>query len=69
MFSNGDVYDGFFQKGMFQGLGVYFKAEDGKWLYGMFKANNCVQTIKTGDGYPLALICNSHFHPTERSSR
>lgn len=59
MFSNGDIYDGYFRQGLFEGLGVYFKFKDSKWLYGMFKNNECVEIINTGDGFPFALIRKS----------
>lgn len=56
IFANGDIFDGYFHRGAFDGLGVYFRCKESKWLYGLFKENCCVQTIKTGTRYPIELI-------------
>lgn len=39
---SGDIYDGFFSKGKFNGPGIYYNIADNKWTYGIFSDNKIV---------------------------
>ena len=56
LYETGDVYDGFYKDGKFQGVGVYFKSQTEQFLYGMYENNECVQALTLGNGYPHELI-------------
>jgi len=58
IFENGDVYDGFFKGGKFNGAGVYFKSQTEQYLYGVYENSECTQALTLGNGYPHELISN-----------
>lgn len=41
-FQNGDVYDGFIEKGKFKGEGVYYSKATNSFIYGKFLGENCI---------------------------
>lgn len=53
---NGDIYEGFFKDGMFNGIGVYYNKKNDNYIYGNFQKNTCVNKVKNGSKYPLNLI-------------
>ena len=35
-YANGDVYEGYFKNGTMNGLGLYYRHIDHKWIFGYF---------------------------------
>jgi len=53
---NGDIYEGVFKEGCFNGIGVYYNKKNNNYIYGSFQKNSCINKIKVGSNYPLSLI-------------
>ncbi len=58
MLDNGDIYDGYFKKGSFNGLGVYFNKESNSYIYGKFQNNQSIMSFEKGQGYPEKAVSN-----------
>lgn len=59
---NGDIYDGFLSKGLFEGKGLFFQRQSGSWIYGNFEQNKCVSILKKGQGhFPSDIIGQCYF--------
>lgn len=43
---NGDIYDGQFKEGKFNGYGMYFNNESQNYFFGQFKDNKCIKYLK-----------------------
>jgi hypothetical protein len=55
-FGNGDVFDGMTEAGKMHGEGFFFDCENNDWVFGLFEADNCIEVIEHGEGFPRAEI-------------
>lgn len=55
-FGNGDVFDGMTDGGKMHGEGFFFDCENNDWVFGVFEADNCVEVIEHGEGFPRTEI-------------
>lgn len=53
---NGDVYDGSFSRGAFNGYGVYYNFENNSFLHAMFVDSKPINVLLKGLSYPAQII-------------
>lgn len=53
VYKKNEAYDGIFQKGILNGVGVFYNSKDNIYMYGGFSNNLCVDLIKNGQDYPF----------------
>lgn len=57
------IYDGIFDQGLLQGIGVHYNIKEKTYVFGEFNKNSCTNIISSGSGFPKNLLCNILHYP------